>query len=77
MEVGKQQVEDAIESLAISGQLKLEQGQQGQVVYLMPFYYAESSVAARLVELSLLDYDTCDLDMELQFKCYEETKLIV
>ncbi|MGI6704566.1 MAG: ATP-dependent RecD-like DNA helicase [Clostridia bacterium] len=77
MEVGKQQVEDAIESLAISGQLKLEQGQQGQVVYLMPFYYAESSVAARLVELSLLDYDTFDLDMEREIKGYEEKNLIV
>ena len=70
-------MEDAIESLAISGQLKLEQGQQGQVVYLMPFYYAESSVAARLIELSLLDYDTFDLDMEREIKGYEEKNLIV
>jgi exodeoxyribonuclease V alpha subunit len=43
----------------------------------MPFYYAESSVAARLVELSLLDYDTFDLDMEREIKGYEEKNLIV
>ncbi|MDD3850743.1 MAG: ATP-dependent RecD-like DNA helicase [Firmicutes bacterium] len=77
MEVEKQQVEDAIESLAIAGQLKLEQGQGGQVVYHMPFYYAESSVAARLVELALMDYDTFDLDLERETEDYEEKNLIV
>lgn len=70
--VEHQQVEDAIGSLAIAGQVKLEQGSDGQVVYHMPFYYAESSVAAKLVQLSLMDYDTFDMDIDSQIEGYEK-----
>ncbi len=72
MGVDEQQVEEAIESLAISGQLKLEQRQDGQIVYNMPFYYAESSVAARLTKLVLMDYDAFELDMEEKIRKYEK-----
>ncbi len=70
--VEHQQVEDAIGSLAIAGQVKLEQGSDGQVVYHMPFYHAESSVAAKLVQLSLMDYDTFDMDIDSQIEGYEK-----
>ncbi len=72
MEVGEEQVEAAVESLAISGQLKLEQGEGGQIVYYMPFYYAEASVAARLTQLVLMDYDTFELDIEEEIQRHEE-----
>lgn len=77
MEVDEQQVQEAIESLAIAGQLKLEHGQDCQVVYYMPFYYAETSVASRLTELALMDYDAFDLDMGKEIKSHEENHEII
>jgi exodeoxyribonuclease V alpha subunit len=77
MGVEKQQVEDAVSSLAIAGQLKLEEGPEGQVVYYMPFYYAESSVAGKLAGLALMEYDTFDLDMERELEGFEQKYGIV
>ncbi|MBA1334016.1 MAG: RecD-like DNA helicase YrrC [Firmicutes bacterium] len=65
-------VEDAVNSLAISGKVKLEQINGEQVVYYMPFYYAEAAVAAKLTELSLLKYDGFDGNVEDEIRLYEE-----
>jgi exodeoxyribonuclease V alpha subunit len=75
--VEQSQVEDAIASLAISGQVKLEQGADDQVVYYMPFYYAETSVAAKLAGLSLMDYGTFEMDFEGEIAGYETKHGIV
>jgi exodeoxyribonuclease V alpha subunit len=69
-------VEDAITSLAVSGQVKLE-GTEDQVVYHMPFHYAETSVAARLTSLALADYDTLDMDTEDEIAGYQARQGIV
>lgn len=65
-------VEDAVNSLAISGKVKLEQTNDEQVVYYMPFYYAEAAVAAKLAELSILKYDCFDGNAEDEIRQYEE-----
>ena len=72
LEVDRQLVEDAVSSLAVAGQLKLEENTQGQVVYYMPFYYAETSAAAKLVQLALMEYDTFDLDIESEIERLEK-----
>ena len=77
LEVERRQVEDAISSLAIAGQLKIEESPDGPVVYYMPYYYAESSVAAKLVQLALMEYDTFDLDMEKELEAFEKKHHIV
>jgi exodeoxyribonuclease V alpha subunit len=74
--VGAGDAEEAINSLAISGKVKLEQISGEQMVYYMPFYYAESSVAAKLAELSLLDYEVFDVDVEGEIREYEEKQNI-
>jgi exodeoxyribonuclease V alpha subunit len=77
LEVEPRQVEDAISSLAIAGQLKIEDSPDGPVVYYMPYYYAETSVAAKLVQLALMEYDTFDLDMERELEAFEKKYRIV
>ena len=77
LEVERRQVEDAISSLAIAGQLKVEESPDGPVVYYMPYYYAESSVAAKLVQLALMEYDTFDMDMERELEAFEKKYRIV
>jgi exodeoxyribonuclease V alpha subunit len=75
--VEPRQVENAISSLAIAGQLKIEDSPDGPVVYYMPYYYAESSVAAKLVQLALMEYDAFDLDMERELEAFEKKHRIV
>ncbi|HQA47770.1 MAG TPA: ATP-dependent RecD-like DNA helicase [Bacillota bacterium] len=77
LEVESRQVEDAISSLAIAGQLKIEDSPDGPVVYYMPYYYAETSVAAKLVQLALMEYDAFDLDMERELEAFEKKHRIV
>jgi len=72
LQVEAEQVEEGINSLAISGQIKLEQIEGEQVVYYIPFYYAETSVAAKLVELSLIEYDVFDVNIEKEIKDFEQ-----
>ncbi len=71
LEVRLDEVEEGINSLAISGQVKLEQFDGEQVVYYMPYYYAETSIAAKLTELSLVEYDVFDVDLDREIEDFE------
>lgn len=77
LEVKLDEVEEAINSLAISGQVKLEQFDGEQVVYYMPFYYAETSIAVKLVQLSLIEYDVFDVNVEKEIEHFQRKQGIV
>lgn len=57
-------VEDAIMNLALRGQLQLENMEDHTAVYSMPYYYAETNVSKKIIELSQGSKKELELEQE-------------
>lgn len=69
-------IEQAIMSLALRGELQLENMEDHTAVYSMPYYYAETNVSKRLIELSQGNKREVELEIETKISELEEKNKI-
>ncbi|MCC5909571.1 MAG: ATP-dependent RecD-like DNA helicase [Clostridiaceae bacterium] len=67
-----ERVEDAIQGLALGQSIQLEKHQEEMVVYAMPYYYAESNVCKKLIELSRVQLDPVEVDLEEELQLLQQ-----
>lgn len=72
LEVEEDALEESIRDLAIKGEIQLENGEEEILVYYMPFYRAEANVSRKIVELSRVELDSLNIDVEKGIKKIEE-----
>lgn len=78
LDVSGEKIDDAISSLALSGELIIEKNDDYDVVYLSVFYEAERKVAQRLREMSGMIYDVDMFEVDEQIAAAEnETGIIL
>ncbi|WP_026895474.1 SF1B family DNA helicase RecD2 [Clostridiisalibacter paucivorans] len=66
LKVEKIYIEESIKELALKQHLKLEDIDGEICVYYIPFYYAEVNVSKKLVELSRVELNEVDMDIDQQ-----------
>ncbi len=77
LDVDSQRIEDSISSLALNGELIIENTDDYDVVYLSVFYEAERNVAQRLREMSGMIYSVDMFEMENLISAAEEETGII
>lgn len=78
LEVETDEVEDAIATLTMNGDVTVERQDEFDAVYLKIFYEAERGVATRLKEMSGMIYDVTAEDMERMISIAEsETEILL
>lgn len=64
-------MEEGIRDLGLKGSIHLIQGEEDTLVYYTPFHTAENNVSRKLVELSQVQLDELDMDIEKEIKKIE------
>lgn len=64
LEVDASLVEDGLKSLALNRRFQIVQDGDDTLVYYMPFHIAENNVARKIVELSRVDFQDVELDID-------------
>lgn len=64
LNVDEEILEESIRELAIGGEVQLEVVDEKVLVYYMPFYIAENNVCKKIIELSRVELDSLQLDVE-------------
>ena len=64
LEVEGDLLEESLRDLAIRGDIQLENTEEEIIVYYMPFYRAETNVSRKIVELSRVELDSLNVDVE-------------
>lgn len=70
-------LEDSLRDLAIRGDIQIENINDEVVVYYMPYYKAESNVSRKIVELSRVELDPLNMEVEKEIKAIEEEEGIL
>lgn len=65
-------VEDAIMQLALSGEIHLENLEEEIVVFAMPYFYAETYVCKKLIEMAQVQMEPLSDDLEKEIQEMEE-----
>ena len=74
--VDKEMVQETIQDLALSQEIQIERQGEETVVYSMPYYYAETSVCNKLIELSRVKLDPLEIDIVEELKQLQEQEEI-
>lgn len=69
-------IEEAILNLALNGELQLETMEDHIAVYHMPYYFAETNVSKKIIELSSADKKDLQLDIEEEINFLEKNNNI-
>ena len=72
LNVNMEIVEDALKNLALSKSFQIIQDGDNTIVYYMPFHVAENNVAKKIVELSRVDFQDYELDIDKKIKRIEK-----
>lgn len=71
-------VDEGLTSLAFKQEIQLERLEEDEIyVYYMPFFYAETNVCKKLLEISMSEVKALDIDMEKEIASIEEEDNIV
>ncbi|EOC99399.1 ATP-dependent RecD-like DNA helicase [Caldisalinibacter kiritimatiensis] len=65
-------IEDGLSRLALKQEIQLENIDNQIFVYYMPFFYAETNVSKKIVELSQAELKEIDIDVDSEIKDIEE-----
>lgn len=71
LEVATNLVEESIRDLAIKGDIHLLNLQDKVLVYYTPFHVAENNVSRKIVELSRVELDSIEIDLDKEIKKVE------
>ncbi|KPU44727.1 ATP-dependent RecD-like DNA helicase [Oxobacter pfennigii] len=72
LNVDKDLIEDSLVSLALNKEVVLEVMDDVTGVYLMPFYYSETGVSKRILEMAAFKTEKLDVDMQKEIEEYED-----
>jgi len=61
--VEKELVEDGITSLALNQEIQLDNLEEGMCIFYMPYYYAETGVSKKIIELSISEVRKLDINV--------------
>lgn len=70
--VDKQLIEDGITTLTFDGEVHQENIEGEVAIFPMAFYYAETSVCKKLIDLSSTSFEDINIDIEKEIKNIEE-----
>ena len=70
-------VEESIRDLAIRKEIQLENIDGEILIYYMPFYMAEANVSRKIVEISKVELEELDIDVEKEIEKIEDSEGIV
>lgn len=76
LEVDPEAVEEAIQNLALNQRIQLERQGEEVVVYTMAYYYAETSVCKKIIELSRIKMEDLEIDLEEELQQLQEEEEI-
>lgn len=76
LNVDEEILEESIRELAIGGEVQLEVVDEKVLVYYMPFYIAENNVCKKIIELSRVELDSLQLDVEKGIETIESEEEI-
>ncbi|MFA5577411.1 MAG: ATP-dependent RecD-like DNA helicase [Tissierellaceae bacterium] len=77
LEVEESLMEEGIRDLALKGSIHLIQDGEETLVYYTPFHTAENNVSRKLVELSQVQLEELDMDIEEEIRKIEEEEDLV
>lgn len=72
LKVEEGMVEEAIQNLALHQQIQIERRGESLIVYAMPYYYAETSVCNRLIELSRVKLEEVEIDVDKELQIIQQ-----
>lgn len=72
LEVGKEQLQEPLRDLALRNSFYIIKDGDKNLVYYMPYHIAENNVARKIVELSRMEIDELEVNVENEIKKIEE-----
>lgn len=63
LNVGEEMIEEAIQHLALDQKIQLERLGEEIIIYSIPYYYAETNVCKKIIDLSRVVLDEVDIDV--------------
>ena len=74
--VTDEEIEKNVYDNVLQGKLKVENIDEEDCVFTMPFYYCELSITKKIITLSIEKYDELEIDIEEKINNFEEEKNI-
>lgn len=74
LQVEEQQLEDPLRELALRNSFYIIKDGDENLVYYMPYHIAENTVATKVVELSRVDFDEIEVDLDIEIKKIQKTE---
>jgi len=74
--VTDEEIEKNVYDNVLQGKLKVENIEEEDCVFTMPFYYCELGITKKIITLSVEKYDELEIDIEDKIKKFEEEKHI-
>lgn len=71
LQISEEEIENGITAMTLDNNLKLENVDGEMRVYSIPFYTAEANVSKKLVELSIVEMPSVNLDVEKEIETIE------
>lgn len=69
--VDKEEIEKAIFEVTMAGNIKVENIDEQECVFTIPYYYSELSVTKKILSLTMSSYDKVHIDVEKEIKNFE------
>ena len=74
--VSEEEIEKNIFDNVLQGKLKVENIEEENCVFTMPFYYCELAITKKVINLSIAKYDELEIDIEEEIEKFENEKNI-
>ena len=74
--VSDEEIEKNVYDNILQGKLKIENIDEKQCVFTIPFYYCELGITKKIITLSVSKYDEVEIDIEEEIKNFEKEKNI-
>lgn len=71
LNVSEQDIEQGIYSCAVDGKIIIENVEEETCVFTMPYYYCELGVTKKIIQLSLEEYSSLNVDIENEISIFE------
>lgn len=74
--VSKDHLEKNIFEVVVSGDIKVENIEEVECAFTIPYYYSELSVTKKILSLTMSNYNKIDMDIDKEIKSFEEENKI-
>ncbi|AKL93765.1 ATP-dependent DNA helicase, RecD/TraA family [Clostridium aceticum] len=76
LKVEESMIQEAVQSLALNQNIQIERQREEIVVYSMPYYYSETNVCKKLIELSRVKLDPLEINIEEELQSLQDEENI-